>query len=59
MLYIDPDACTDCCACSSECPVEAIFIDDAVPDDQRAFIQLNAEMVTQTPSITQKKKPLV
>ena len=59
MLYIDPDECIDCYACSGECPVEAIFIDDAVPADQLAFIQLNAEMVTQTPSILQKKQPLV
>lgn len=58
MLYIDPDACTDCDACRSECPVEAIFHEDNVPTEWREFIQLNAEMATKTPSITQRKAPL-
>jgi ferredoxin len=38
--------------------VEAIFHEDNVPDDQKAFIELNAEMAPQCPSITEKKEPL-
>ena len=30
MLFIDPDPCIDCGACVSECPVEAIYLDDNV-----------------------------
>ena len=41
-LYIDPDECIDCGACESACPVEAIYPDDEVPDDQQAFIEKNA-----------------
>jgi len=31
--YIDPDTCIDCGACAPECPYEAIFEEDDVPDD--------------------------
>ena len=31
-LTIDPDDCIDCDACVSECPVEAIYADDEVPE---------------------------
>ena len=33
MVYIHPDDCIDCEACVSECPVEAIFLDDDVPEE--------------------------
>ena len=32
MLVIDPEECIDCGACEPECPVEAIFPEDALPD---------------------------
>ena len=32
MLVIDPDECIDCTLCVPECPVEAIFAEDDVPD---------------------------
>jgi ferredoxin len=43
MLVIHPDECIDCGACEPECPVTAIFAEDAVPDDQVQFIQINAD----------------
>jgi ferredoxin len=58
MLYIHPDECIDCEACVPECPVEAIFHQDNVPEDQKPFIELNAEMSPQCPVITEKKAPL-
>ena len=58
MLYIHPDECIDCTLCVAECPVEAIFHQDNVPEDQKPFIELNAEMATQCPVITEKKEPL-
>ena len=42
-LYIHPDECIDCGACEPECPVEAIFPEDEVPDDQKDFIRINYE----------------
>jgi ferredoxin len=58
MVYIHPDECTDCGACTPECPVQAIFQEDDVPEEWRDFIALNAEMAPQCPPITLKKKPL-
>lgn len=40
--YIDPDECIDCGACEPECPVEAIFPEDEVPDEWKSFIEKNA-----------------
>ena len=58
MLFIDPDRCIDCNACVSECPVEAIFYEDDVPEGQREFIQLNREMSLVCPQIVERKAPL-
>ena len=40
-LVIDPDECIDCAACVTECPVEAIFADTDVPEDQESWIEKN------------------
>jgi ferredoxin len=58
MLFIDPVSCTDCTACAAECPTQAIFYEDDVPNDLRDFIALNAEMSAILPPITQRKAPL-
>ena len=42
-LFIDPVECIDCGLCEPECPVDAIFMDDEVPEKWSAFIQLNAD----------------
>ena len=41
MLVIDPEECIDCGACEPECPVEAIFPEDALPDNWLAFVEIN------------------
>jgi ferredoxin len=43
MYYIDPDECIDCGACEPECPVTAIFAEDALPAQWNNFIQINAD----------------
>lgn len=58
MVYIDPEVCTDCSACLSECPVDAIFYEEDVPEVWKEFIPLNAEMSQKLPRITEKKEPL-
>ena len=52
MLVIDPDECIDCTLCVPECPVEAIFAEDDVPDAQKEFIELNR-------SLAQIWKPII
>lgn len=42
-FYINPDECIDCGACEPECPVSAIFPEDAVPAQWQSFIQKNAD----------------
>lgn len=41
MFYIDPDICIDCGACEAVCPVEAIFMEDEVPEEENEYIALN------------------
>ena len=55
-LVIDPEECIDCTLCVAECPVEAIYAEDDVPDDQRAFIALNAELARGWKVIIQRKE---
>ncbi len=43
MLYIDPDECIDCGACTPECPVSAIFPLVEVPEQWKSYIQKNAD----------------
>ena len=56
-LVIDPDECIDCTLCVAECPVNAIFPEDEVPEDQLHFIELNAILSKDLnwKSITSKK----
>lgn len=42
-LFIDPDICIDCGACEPECPVEAIFEEDDVPEKWTSYIKKNAD----------------
>ena len=44
-LVIDPDECIDCGLCEPACPVNAIWDEDDVPEEERPFIQLNADLV--------------
>jgi ferredoxin len=41
ILVIDPEECIDCGACEPECPVEAIFPEDALPEKWEPFIKIN------------------
>jgi len=43
MLYINPDECVDCGACEPACPEEAIYYEDDVPEDLRAYRDINAQ----------------
>ncbi|MEW4488685.1 Ferredoxin 1 [Thalassoglobus neptunius] len=58
ILYIHPDECIDCEACVPECPVEAIFHEDNLPEEWAGYTELNAEMAPQCPVITEKKEAL-
>lgn len=56
-LVIDPDECIDCTLCVAECPVEAIYAEDDVPDQQLNFIKLNAELSKNGDRSLRKRRP--
>ena len=41
-LFIDPEVCIDCGACVPECPAEAIYEENALPDRYRDDRERNA-----------------
>ncbi len=43
MLYIHPEECIDCGACEPECPVEAIFVEEDLPEEWEHFTKINAD----------------
>ncbi len=56
-LVIDPDECIDCTLCEPECPVEAIYSEDEVPEGQDHFLKLIAELSLEWPVITEMQDP--
>jgi len=56
-LVIDPDECIDCDICVPECPVDAIYPAEDVPQDQTRFIALNAELAKEWPVIDSRTEP--
>ena len=58
MLVINPDECIDCALCEPECPVDAIYADDELPEDQSEFLELNEELAEKWEVITEMKEAL-
>lgn len=56
-LVIHPDECIDCALCEPECPAEAIYAEDEIPEGQEVFLELNAELADVWPNITEQKDP--
>ena len=56
-MVIHPDECIDCALCEPECPAEAIFAEDEIPEGQEVFLELNAELADVWPNITEQKDP--
>ena len=53
-MYIDPATCIDCDACVPECPVEAIFADNNVPENYAHWTQINIDEAPKYPVISAK-----
>ncbi len=58
ILYINPQTCIDCNLCVAECPVEAIYAADDVPERYKEYTQLNATECEKYPTIAVKKDAL-
>ena len=48
MLYVDPQTCVDCGACASACPVDAITSTTRLTEDEKPFIEINADFYRQS-----------
>jgi len=57
-LAIHPDECIDCGACVPECPTEAIFSEDDLPEKWADYKELNARFCETWPNIDKKKEAL-
>ena len=57
MLVIDPDECIDCTLCVAECPVEAIFAEDDVPDSQQRVHRAERRARPRSGSRSSRSKP--
>ena len=55
-LAINPDECIDCALCEPECPVNAIFAEDDLPEKYQPYKPLNAELSKKWPVLTRIKK---
>ncbi|MGB7991630.1 MAG: DUF3470 domain-containing protein [Candidatus Methylophosphatis roskildensis] len=58
MLYIDNNVCIQCSACIPLCPVHAIFADEDIPEDQKHWVEINAERSQALPVVTEKQDAL-
>ena len=56
-LAISPVDCIDCDLCVPECPANAIFQEDQLPEGQEGFLELNAELSELWPKITEVIAP--
>lgn len=57
-LVIDPEECIDCGACVPECPAEAIFDENELPEQWAEYLEINERLAAGWPSITGKKDAL-
>ena len=57
MLVINPDECIDCALCEPECPAEAIYADDELPEDQKVFVEINEKYSSVWPNIVEQIDP--
>lgn len=61
-LYIDPEECINCGVCEPECPWEAIFEDEQVPQVFETDTALNAKILDlkdsfSVPEVAETEKP--
>lgn len=57
MLVIHPDECIDCALCVPECPVNAIYSEDELPEKFQDYLQINKELANEWPNINRRIDP--
>ncbi|NOZ53927.1 MAG: ferredoxin family protein [Gammaproteobacteria bacterium] len=56
-LVINPAECIDCTLCVPECPVEAIYAEEELPEEYSQYLKLNEELSNLWPVINEVKPP--
>ena len=57
-LVIDLHECIDCAVCIPECPANAIYAEDDLPEGMEIFLQFNKKLAPTRPTITKRKAAL-
>jgi len=58
MVYIDPEECIDCGVCAGQCPVDAIYAEDELPEALKHWIGINADRSLRLPVLIEQEMPL-
>jgi ferredoxin len=56
-LVINPEECIDCNLCIPECPVDAIYAEDDLPEALQEYLHVNEKLAKVWPVLTYKKDP--
>src|SRR6478736_5781316 len=54
-LAINPEECIDCALCEPECPVNAIFSEDELPEKYKEYLEINERLSKNWPNLNFKK----
>ncbi len=54
-LVINPDECIDCALCEPECPVNAIYAEDDLPEKYQEYTALNKDLAEKWPNIARRR----
>lgn len=57
-LVIDPNECIDCALCEPECPVDAIYSEDELPEKYKNFLEINMKLSEKWTNINESKSPM-
>jgi len=55
-LVINPNECIDCALCVPECPVNAIYSQDDLPEKYENFLDINKDLSEKWPNIDRMKE---
>jgi len=55
-LVINPEECIDCSLCEPECPINAIYSEDDLKEEDKKYLDINSNLSKTWPLITEAKE---